>query len=297
MSKPTNISKERERELLDRIHMIDEIIPADYDVQTPPAVTIYMPMHHDQREGRRDEWDRIEFKDLVKQAVKTLEEEYGKRESRSIIEMLEYVRDHGDLPLWLTAGQGLAFLVDLDDCYVYSMHETPDPSVHVGSQFNLKPLLDEEQRDVATRYKLLLLNADFFGILDGNDEYVVFEDFPDDVVHYFAETYPEFDGEISPLDYYSLEDHMSPYHGWKSRNDVKKEEKEKFFRYVNKVMNDELVRDEDEVPVILVTLPEHVHMFREICTFKSLYPKAIEKDPRDLTGDQLRHDALKILGD
>lgn len=59
-------------------------------------------------------------------------------------------------------------------------------------------------------------------------------------------------------------------------------------------MNDYLVRD-DPTPVILVTAPEHVHMFKKLCTFPTLLPDVIEKDPREMTGTQMRDDALKIL--
>ena len=297
------MNKERMRELVKGIHMIDDVDPADFktvktdfEFEEPPAVSIYLPVKHDDREGRRDEWDRIEFKDQVRQAKQELLGSWDEREVKPILEKLEYILDHEDMALWLEAKKGLAFFLNKKTCYVYNMDSTPKPQVVVGDDYDFAQLNGEIIEDVASRFKLLLLNADFFAVLDGNDVGVHFEEFPASVKHYFAETYPEFDGELTALDYYRLEDHMPPYHGWKSRNDVKEEEALKFFRYVDKVMNDEIVRDETGIPVILVTVPEHLHSFREVCTFKALYPKAIEKDPRGLTGKELVADALEVLG-
>ena len=75
---------------------------------------------------------------------------------------------------------------------------------------------------------------------------------------------------------------------------MKQEEAEKFFRYVNKAVDDYLVRD-DTTPIILVTLPEHVAAFRKISTLRHLLPTGIEKDPASLTGEQLRDDAMAIM--
>lgn len=288
------MNKERMHELVEGIHMIDEIDPADFktiktdfEFEEPPAVSIYMPVQHTERDMRRNNWDRIEFKDLAKEAKRQLLASWDEREVKPILEKLDYMSKRQDMELWLEAKKGLAFFLNTKTCYVYNMDMTPTAQVVVGDDYDFAQLNGEIIEDTASRFKLLLLNADFFAVLDGNDQGVHFEEFPEDVKHYFAETFPEFDGEVTALDYYSLEDHLPPYHGWKSRNDVKQEEARKFFRYVDKVMNDEIVRDETDIPVILVTAPEHLHDFREVCTFKALYPKAIEKDPRGLTGGEL----------
>jgi len=297
------MNKERMHELVEGIHMIDEIDPADFktiktdfEFEEPPAVSIYMPVQHTERDMRRNNWDRIEFKDLAKEAKRQLLASWDERAVKPILEKLDYMSKRQDMELWLEAKKGLAFFLNTKTCYVYNMDMTPKAQVVVGDDYDFAQLNGEIIEDTASRFKLLLLNADFFAVLDGNDQGVHFEEFPEDVKHYFAETFPEFDGEVTALDYYSLEDHLPPYHGWKSRNDVKQEEARKFFRYVDKVMNDEIVRDETDIPVILVTAPEHLHDFREVCTFKALYPKAIEKDPRGLTGGELVADALEVLG-
>lgn len=282
------------RELAESIYIMDEIDPSEFDVKEPPVVTIYIPMQHTDRDGRRNEWDRIEYKDLSNKAIKDMQEHWGKDDVQSIVDKLEYLQTNNDLPAWDDAKRGLAILVDKDGAYIYNMDEAPKSSVTVSDKFDMSQILGAAARDEANHYKLLLLSSDYFGLLDGDENNLSYVTFPEDIKHYFTETFAEYDGDKAPLDYYSLEDHQSPFHGHKSRNDVTKEETKKFFRYVDKELNDKLLR-QNTVPVILVTLPEHVHMFREVCTFKNLCPHVIEKDPNALTGKQLREDALKVM--
>ncbi len=286
--------KEQIRELADHIHLTT-FQPKEYANEVSaggPLVSIYVPVKRTEREDRRDEWDRIEFKDLCAEALRRLAESYDEAAYAGIQEKLEYILAHEDLPLWVDASQGLAFLVTNQDAYVINMNTAPDACVVAGPQFYLKPLFRDAMFQMS--YKLLLLNTDFFALLDGDYNGVHYVPLPKDVKDFFAETFPEFDGATTALDYYSLEDHESPYHDHKSRKEVTKEEAEKFFRYVNKEMNDKLVRNCTD-PVILVTAPEHEHMFREICTFKSLIPEGIHKDARTLSGTELRDDAVAII--
>lgn len=287
--------KEAIRELAENIRVMEGFNAKDYlNPKTTPVVSIYVPIKRTEREGRRDEWDRIEFKDLANEAERHLLEKYTGYDIKPITEKLDYILTHEDLPLWIDASAGLAFLVSAEGVDVYNLSFAPKATVVVGDKFYLKPLIRNTQYEMY--YKLLLLNSDFFSVLSGNYNGVHYDPMPKGVKDYFAETFPEFDGETTALDYYSLEDHESPYHDHKSRNEVVQEETEKFFRYVNKEMNDEIVRD-SETPVILVTLPEHQHMFRQICTFKSLLPEdeSIKKDARTMTGTELRDEARKIM--
>ncbi|MCI9129848.1 MAG: hypothetical protein HFJ65_06040 [Eggerthellaceae bacterium] len=286
--------KERIRELDQHIHLTD-FQPKSFVNEAPaggPLVSIYVPIKRTDREDRPGDWDRIEFKDLCKEAYRRLDE--GTADYEGIKEKLDFIMTHEDLPLWVDSSQGLAFLVTNQDAYVINMNTAPEACVVVGPQFYLKPLFRDAMFQMS--YKLLLLNADFFALLDGDYNGVYYQELPKDVKDYFAQEFADYDGQTTALDYYSLEGHESPYHDHKSRNDVKKEEAEKFFRYVDKAMNDKLVRDNTD-PIILVTAPEHEHAFREICTFNNLLPECIKKDPRTLSGTELKDDAVKIIMD
>lgn len=286
--------RERIRELDESIHRTT-FQPKEFINETAaggPLVSIYIPVKQVQREGGQQDWDRVEFKDLSEEALRRLAKDYAMADFAGIQKKLNYILEHEDLPLWVDASQGLAFLVTNQDAYVINMSTAPESAVVVGPQFYLKPLFRDQMHEV--NYRLLLLNADFFALLEGDRNSVHYVPLPDDVKSFFAETFPEFDGETTALDYYSLTDHESPYHDHKSRKDVKQEEAEKFFRYVNKAMTDTLDRTSTD-PVILVTAPEHESFFRKICTFDALLPEGIRKDPRSLSGSTLRDDAVAIM--
>lgn len=281
------------RELAENIHVMTDYSLAEFiGPQDKPIVSLYIPIKRTEREERRDEWDRIEFKDLMKQAEDELLATYDKKNVELLIERMHYILDNEDLPLWLDASKGLAFLMDETDTYVINMSFAPRSMVVVDEAYMIKPLLRNVQ--YLMHYKLLLLSTDFFTLLDGNYNGVHFEVLPDNVKEYFTEEFADYDGDKTPLDYYSLEGHMSPFHGWKSRNDVTKEEAEKFFRSVAKDLNDQVLRD-CPTPVILVTLPEHEHMFREVEHVRTLLPETILKDPKNMSGQELRDEAVKIM--
>ena len=118
---------------------------------------------------------------------------------------------------------------------------------------------------------------------------------PAHVLDEFSEEFPlVYDGTEGALDYSSLENHLPPYHGYKSRNDVRKEEAEKFFQHVNKVVTEYLVQG-TELPVILVSLPEHQTAFRRISTVPRLLNEGIEKDIGGMEAPELLADAKAVI--
>ena len=77
--------KERIRELADHIHL-STFQPKAFANEAPaggPLVSIYVPIKRTEREDRRDEWDRIEFKDLCEEAFRRLEEHYPSLTTRT----------------------------------------------------------------------------------------------------------------------------------------------------------------------------------------------------------------------
>ena len=157
----------------------------------------------------------------------------------------------------------------------------------------MKPLLKHFRW--GSRYFLLGLSADRFAFIHGDFGSLERVELPQGVLDEFSEEFPlVYDGHEGALDYESLENHLPPYHGYKSRNDVKKEEAEKFFRYVNKAVAEHLVQGTD-LPVILVSLPEHQTMFRRISTIEHLLDEGIEKDVGGIEAPELLADAKAVI--
>ena len=78
--------KETLRKTADSIHVMEKFDPAILADVTAPVVSLYIPVHHTEREERRDIWDRDMFKDLMKDAERTLAETYDKDAYKGIVE-------------------------------------------------------------------------------------------------------------------------------------------------------------------------------------------------------------------
>ena len=273
-----------------------DVDPALFEKAQAPVVSIYLPTNRKdnlENEGE-DNKERIELKDLIERARDTLEKTCEKgRDYAVVIDNLKNLDASPEDPAWLDVSKSVAIFADsADNVYVYHLDYTVEPVVIAGDQFYVKPLLRNLQ--YGAHYFLLALSNDRFAFIDGSSDHLYRIELPSDVKADFAETYADYDGDDSALDYYSLEGHESPFHGWRSRNDVRQLEGEKFFRYVNKMVKEHLLRGRDW-PMILVSLPEHQHEFRQISTIPTLLPEGIDKNPDQLTGSELVADAKPIL--
>lgn len=292
--------KETLRKTADSIHVMEKFDPAILADVTAPVVSLYIPVHHTEREERRDIWDRDMFKDLMKDAERTLAETYDKDAYKGIVEKADYLLEHPDMPLWLHAGEGLGFLMNNDDVYVYNLFFAPEPMVAAGDTYFVKPLLRNFQ--YGTEYYVLELGNDRFSWVKGDRTHVERQQLPQEVHDFFSELFANSDdtaadmkkGELGALDYISLEGHMGQYHDHQSRNEVKKDDALPWFRYVNKAVNDYLVRD-DTTPIILCCDEEYETAFRKLSTLRHLLPVGIKKDPAGLDGKALLEESLAVM--
>ena len=215
--------KETLRKTDESIHVMEGFDPAILSDVPAPVASLYIPVHHSEREERRDIWDRDMFKDLMKDAERTLAESYGKDAYKGILEKADYLLAHPDMPLWLYAGEGLGFLMGNDDVYVYNLFFAPDPMVAAGDTYFVKPLLRNFQ--YGTEYYILELGNDRFSWVKGDRTHVQRQQLPREVHDFFSELFANSDDtaadmkkdELGALDYITLEDHMGQYHDHQSR--------------------------------------------------------------------------------
>lgn len=292
--------KETLRTIDDSIHVMENFDPSILENVKAPVVSLYLPVHHSEREERRDDWDTDTFKDLMKDAYRTLSESYDKDAYKGIETRADYLLAHPDMPLWLHAGEGLGFLMNNEDVYVYNLYFAPDAMVAAGDTYFVKPLLRNFQ--YGTEYYVLELGNDRFSWVKGDRTHVERQQLPKEVHDFFSQLFANADDiaaderkhEEGALDYISLEGHDSQYHDRKSRNEVKKEDAQQWFRYVNKAVDDYLVRD-DTTPIILCCDEEYENEFRKISTLRHLLPQGIKKDPAGLNGKELLEASLAVM--
>lgn len=273
----------------DGISVLTDFDAALFEHAEPPLVSLYLPTH-----GRAGaEGDRIEFKNLVEEARGKLAQEFEHREHADLDARLDEVATRFEELVGAASGGSLGVLAGNDRAYVYQLGSEIGPLAFVGERFYVRPLLRDFR--FGSHYFLLGLSADRFALVRGDFGSLERVELPADVLDEFSEEFPlVYDGREGALDYSSLENHMPPYHGYKSRNDVRKEEAGKFFQHVNKVVTDYLVAG-TELPVILVSLPEHQTAFRRISTVPRLLDEGIEKDIGGIEAPELLADAKAVI--
>ena len=273
----------------DGISVLADFDSALFEHVDPPLVSIYLPVHG--QAGAEE--DRIQYKNLVEDARSKLAQEYEHREHTGLDAHLDEVAAHFEDLMGSASGGSLAVLAGNDHVYVYHIGFSAGPLVEVGEQFYTRPLVRDTQ--FGSRYFLLGLSADRFAFVRGDFTSLERVELPSDVLDEFSEEFPlVYDGHEGALDYSSLENHLPPYHGYKSRKEVRKEEAGKFFQHVNEVVTDRLVRGTD-LPVILVSLPEHQTAFRHISTIPHLLDEGIEKDIGGLETPELLDAAKGVI--
>ena len=273
----------------DGISVLADFDSALFEHEEPPLVSLYLPTHG--RAGAEE--DRIRFKGLVEEARGKLAQEFAHREHTGVDARLDEVAARLEELASPVPGGSLAVLVGNDRAYLYQLGYEAGPLAFAGERFYVRPLL--KNFSFGSRYFLLGLSADRFAFVHGDFGSLDRVELPADVLDEFSEEFPlVYDGHEGALDYSSLENHMPPYHGWKSRNDVRKEEAGKFFQYVNKAVTDYLVAGTD-LPVILVSLPEHQSAFRRISTIPHLLDEGIEKDIGGIEAPELLSDAKAVI--
>lgn len=273
----------------DGISVLADFNSALFEHEEPPLVSLYLPTHG--RAGAEE--DRIRFKGLVEEARGKLAQEFTHREHTGVDARLDEVAARLEELASPVPGGSLAVLVGNDRAYLYQLGYVAGPLAFAGERFYVRPLL--KNFSFGSRYFLLGLSADRFAFVHGDFGSLDRVELPADVLDEFSEEFPlVYDGHEGALDYSSLENHMPPYHGYKSRNDVRKEEAGKFFQHVNKVVTEYLVQG-TELPVILVSLPEHQAAFRRISTVPRLLHEGIEKDIGGMEAPELLADAKAVI--
>lgn len=277
----------------DDITVLEDFDFSLFEQAQPPLVSLYLPLG-----GPADgaDGDRTRFGELLEEVRGKLAQEFEHREHTGIDARLDRVAERLPELAERAAGGSLALFVDNGRTLAIPLGYAAGPRAFAGDRFLVTPLLRQFQW--GSRYLLLGLSADRFALIRGSFGSLQREELAPSVKDEFSELFPEvYDGHEGALDYQSLENHMPPYHGYKSRNDVKKEEAEKFFRYVNRAVTAHLAAAEDapDLPVILVSLPEHQAAFRRISTVPHLLPKGIEKDVGGLREPELLAEARSVI--
>lgn len=233
----------------------------------------------------------ITFKNLVKEATVELEKLYGRREVEEFVEPLQDIIN--DLDFWVYATQGIALYLNKDECLVFRLNQPVENQVVVAKGLYLRPAIAAFQNPVAAY--LLALTKDNFNVYHCDFDSIekvelnasvettltaVLGDQKTDAFVGFGST--------------GTRNSTGLFYGQGGKKEEVDIDTEKFFRYVDKTVMEEVIKKKP-LPVILTTTSKNQTIFRKISNNSQLMEEGIVLSPESLSEDQLCEHAKEIL--
>lgn len=252
------------------------------NLEKGPFISIYQPTHRMKPESTQD---AIRFKNLVQKIEKSLKEDYKDANIDAILKPLNQIAE--DNLFWNNSKQGLGVLANEDKCFVYRLPQEVEEIAVVGDSFHIKPLIRVYQS--ADRYFVLALNRTSFKLYEGDrygfEEVNIPAGTPITLKEVLGDQYTEPSLATG---------RGGVMHGLGSKNEEVDKDTEKYFRYVDKFVT-ENYSNPTKAPLILVTLPEHQGLFRELTHNKHLLEEGVNLDPEALDKEKLKEHVWKSL--
>lgn len=238
-----------------------------------------------------DKGNIITFKNLVKEASVELETLYGRRAVEQFIEPLQDIIN--DLDFWVYATQGIALYLNKDECLVFRLNQPVENQVIVSQSLYIRPVVAAFQNQIdayilaLSKDNFKIYHCDFYSIdkveLDKSIETTltaVLGDQKTDAFVGFGST--------------GTRNSTGLFYGQGGKKEEVDIDTEKFFRYVDKTVFDELSKKKP-VPVILTTTNKNQTIFRKISNNPHLMPEGITLSPESLSEEELCENAREIL--
>lgn len=253
-----------------------------------PFISIYLPTHCHSPENKQDP---IVFKNLLKTVESSLAHKYSAKDIEASMRPLHSIED--DLELWNNTLDGLAVLSCPKRSVVYLLHDTVEPLAIVADRFQTKPLVRAFQS--IDQYHLLGLSSNEFDLYQGNQHGIekihLPPDTPRDVKAVLGDQLT--DSYLTQGSYNNAEQ-SAMYHGHGGAKLEINKDTEKFFRYVDRFVEEQFSKPM-KLPLILVALKEHHPTFANVSNNPYLLERGIHGEYTSMTLEQLRERTWEIL--
>lgn len=255
-------------------------------------VSLFVPTHRVSSPKERDA-DRLRWKNLLTAVENALLEEG--RDQREVAELLAPARDlQGDGMAWSHMADGLVMFLRPGWQASYRVPlELPELGA-VGSSFVLGPLLPLLSD---RNYVVLTLSQKNVRVLRGSRDRIGELDLPS-VPSAFEDVYetaPDVQSDSVPRPNASGRASQSGgvYYGADALDNAHKADVFEFFREVARGVEEHL--GGRTIPMILAGLPTWVAAYREINSYPHLVEGAIERNPDDMSEEELREAAWDLV--
>ena len=280
--------------------VLEELLSAD---RPGPCVSIYQTTH---RQHPDNQQDPIRFRNLVKRAAASLEQEYPGGQIDSVLAGFHALGT--DEAFWNHTTDGLAVFGAPDLFRVERLQRPVAELAIVAATFHVKPLLRIVQS--ADRFQVLSINRRDMRLFEGNrdalDEIDLAAEFPRTATDVLGDERPESEGQVHSYGTgpaaAGAGANRGPggtktggaRHGHGSKKDVIDQQTERFFRAVDRAVIERYSKPSG-LPLILAALPEYHAPFHSISHNAQLVESGIDINPEALSIDELRTRAWQVL--
>lgn len=256
----------------------------------PPCISIYLPTHRRHPENQQD---AIRFRNLVKEAQASLQQQYSPADIESVLAPFRALLE--DESFWHNTRDGLAVLGAREFFRVYKLQRPVDVLVVVSDSFHTKPLTKLMQS--SERYQILGLSRKSVRLFEGDRDSLDEVELAAGVARSLEDA---LGTELTPAQsnvgtYGSFgSGSAGVHHGQGGRSDEVDKDDERFFRVVDRDILAHHSRQAG-LPLILATLPEHRDGFHRISHNPQLLAHGIDVSPEAVTLDELRARAWQVV--
>ena len=253
-----------------------------------PFISLYLSTSNLPQESKKD---RAVFKNLIAQAKDKLVTDYNKIEIEKFLEPLYQLEKESIF--WSFNQKGLAIFLNEKNCYTYKLPYSVDNHVNYGDKITFKPLIRLSQNII--HYYVLALNRDYFKVYEVNGKTIIQVQFDPSVLIKAKDVIGDQRTEdISTIGGYSSYGRQGITHGRGGKKDDIDIDTEKYIRYVEHTLYEELTKKK-ALPIILISLPKtHIH-YRQINKNKDLYDKGIIKSPDSMTDEEILEETYGLI--
>lgn len=225
----------------------------------------------------------IRFKNMASELKKKITDFEHEEE---ILELLEDFQNNHEL--WEHTKDGFMLLISKAGYYQEHLRHDPGEKLTLGDSFNLLPYY-KDQTLLENGY-VLDLSKDRFEIykLDGKE----LEEVDVDAKKHFEELFDDHDSRMKLNkggDYAA----GGGTHGMYDKSETDENEKLKYFRYIDKVLNKHLLQKGDIL--ILACVKENRSLFKEISKYNGISEVEIEKPLSSIETKDMKEELLKVL--
>lgn len=255
-----------------------------------PCLSLYQPTHRTHPDKVQDP---IRFRNLVKTLTHSLKQRYPDRDVEPLLKPLHKMA--GDSDFWNHAFDGLAVLSAPGFFRAYKLQRPVPELAVVADSFHTKPLMRIMQS--ADRFQVLGLGRREARLFEGNRDQLDEIELAPEVPRTFDDALErDFERDRAIRTYGPIRDGAMGRHGDSdAKQDAIRADTGRFFRIVDRGVLEHHSRPTG-LPLLLVALPEHHHLFREASQNPQLLDDTIDVNPESLTVEELRERAWeKIL--